>query len=82
MPGRKPARDYEKEHAELFEKLENVVRVSSDEVDKTRVIARTQRQLYGVVVALQLAEDDHLQIEEAFVLPEVREWSISLYSSE
>ena len=68
-----PARDGEREHAELNEKLEDVVEVLNEEIGKTKVIARTQRHLYGAVVALRIAQDDHLESEEAFVLPEVRE---------
>ena len=69
----RPARDGEKEHAELNDKLEDVVAVFGEEIGKTKVIARTQRHLYGAVVAVRIAQDDHLESEEEFVLPEIRE---------
>ena len=66
-------KDNVKEHAELNEKLEDVFTVFNEEIGETQVIARTQRHLYGAVVALRIAQDDHLESEEAFVLPDVRE---------
>ena len=36
-------------------------------------VARTRRHLYGKIVELKICQDDHLESEEAFVLPEVRE---------
>jgi hypothetical protein len=59
------------QHAELLDKLEDVMVVLNEEIGKTRVIARTQRHLYGRVVALLIAQNDHLETEEAFILPEV-----------
>ncbi len=61
----------ERQHAELVEKLEDVMEVLNDEIGKTKVIARTWRHLYARVVELRTAQDDHLENEEAFVLPEV-----------
>jgi hypothetical protein len=62
---------HEQQHAELMQRLEDVMAVLQEEIGKTRVIARTQRHLYGKVVALRVAQDDHLESEEAFVLPEI-----------
>ena len=62
---------HEQQHAELMQRLEDVMAVLHEEIGKTRVIARTQRHLYGKVVALRVAQDDHLESEEAFVLPEI-----------
>jgi hemerythrin-like domain-containing protein len=73
LNGYGPAVDGVREHAELEVKLEEVVTVFSEEIGETQVIARTQRHLHGAVVALRIAQDDHLESEEAFVLPEVRE---------
>lgn len=61
------------DHLELIQKLEDVLVVLNQEIGKTRVIATTQRHLYGRVVALRIAQDDHLDREEAFVLPEIRQ---------
>lgn len=63
----------EKQHIDLMEKLQDVLDVLNDEIGKTKVIARTQRHLYGRVVTLRIAQDDHFENEEAFVLPEVRD---------
>ena len=64
---------HEERHTELLEKLEDVLAVLNGEIGRTRVIARTKRHLFGKVVALRICQDDHLESEEAFVLPEVRE---------
>ena len=61
----------ERQHADLVEKLEDVMEVLNGEIGKTKVIARTWRHLYARVVELRTAQDDHLENEEAFVLPEV-----------
>ena len=73
LEGYAPAADGMREHAELEIKLEEVVNVFSEEIGETQMIARTQRHSYGAVVALRIAQDDHRESEEAFVLPEVRE---------
>ena len=64
---------HEEQHHELMERLEDVLAVLDGEIGRTRVIARTKRHLYGKIVALKISQDDHLESEEAFVLPEVRE---------
>jgi hypothetical protein len=62
---------HEQQHMELMEKLEDVMAVLNQEIGKTRVIARTHRHLYGKVVALRIAQEDHFESEEAFILPEI-----------
>lgn len=62
---------HDEQHTELMQRLEDVMEVLHDEIGKTKVIARTQRHLYGRIVALRIAQDDHLESEEAFVLPEI-----------
>ena len=64
---------HDQQHTELMEKLEDVMDVLNGEIGRTRVIARTKRHLYGKIVALRICQDDHLESEEAFVLPRVRE---------
>ena len=64
---------HEQQHSELMERLEDVMDVLNGEIGRQRVIARTKRHLYGKVVALRICQDDHLESEEAFVLPRVRE---------
>ena len=68
-----PVKDAQKEHAQVIDRLQTVVGVFSEEIGKTKVIARTQRHLFGAVVAARIAQDDHLESEEAFVLPEIRD---------
>ena len=63
----------EEQHTHLLERLEDVMAVLNDEIGKSRVVARTQRHLFGRVVALRIAQDDHLECEEEFVLPELRD---------
>jgi hypothetical protein len=65
---------HEQQHNELMEKLEDVLAVLNEEIGRTRLIARTRRHLYGKVVALRICQDDHLESEDAFVLPKIREW--------
>jgi hypothetical protein len=64
---------HDEQHTELMERLEDVLACLDDEIGRTRVIARTRRHLYGKIVELKICQDDHLESEEAFVLPEVRE---------
>ena len=64
---------HDEQHAELMERLEDVLACLDDEIGRTRVIARTRRHLYGKIVELKICQDDHLESEEAFVLPEVKE---------
>ena len=63
---------HQQQHSELMEKLEDVLDVLNGEIGRTRLIARTRRHLYGKVVQLRICQDDHLESEEAFVLPEVK----------
>lgn len=63
----------EEQHKELTQKLEDVMAVLNEEIGKTKLIDRTKRHLFGRIVALHIAQDDHLDNEEAFVLPVVRE---------
>ena len=63
----------EKQHEELAEKMEDVMSVLKSEVGDSVVVARARRHLYRKVVDLRITESDHLENEEAFVLPLVRE---------
>ncbi len=65
------ARVNEESHRRLEQRLEEVETCTDEEIGRAHVIARTQRHLYGRVVRLQIAQDDHL--EEEFVLPLIRE---------
>ncbi len=63
----------DKQHEELAERMEDVVSVLKEEIGDTRVTARARRHLYRKVVELRITENDHLENEEAFVLPVVRD---------
>jgi hypothetical protein len=43
-----------------------------EEIGRTMLIARTPRQLFGAVVLARIAQDDHLEEEEAFIVPVIR----------
>ena len=60
-------------HEQLVVKVEDVLTVLSDDIGTTSVIARTRQHLYQRVVALRIALEDHQDVEEAFVLPAVRQ---------
>ena len=67
------ARVNEESHRRLEQRLEEVETCMDEEIGRAHVIARTQRHLYGRVVRPQIAQDDHLEEEEEFVLPLIRE---------
>jgi hemerythrin superfamily protein len=59
-------------HRELLESVQEVLSVLNEEIGKTSLITRTKQHLYRQVVALRIAQQDHLETEEALVLPMVR----------
>ena len=66
----------EKEDAEymrLLDRAQDVMTVLEEDIGATSVISRTRQHLYGQVIALRVAQEDHLETEEAMVLPLVRE---------
>jgi len=73
LAGLQPARDNEAAHQGLAEQLESLQADLDAEVGLTLPLARTQRHLYGKVVTLRIAQDDHFEEEEAFVLPLIRQ---------
>ena len=60
-------------HQHLVDRVQDVLTVLSDDIGTTSVIARTRQHLYQQVVALRIALEDHLDVEEALVLPAVRQ---------
>jgi hypothetical protein len=66
------ARDNEAAHEGLEQRLEDIQDYLTRKVGPTLATAKTQRHLYGKVVALRIAQNDHLEEEEAFVLPIIR----------
>jgi hypothetical protein len=65
--------DHEATHTAMEAKLEEVQTCLNEEIGRTFLIARTQRHLYGKVVEAQIAQEDHLEDEEAFLLPILRQ---------
>ena len=73
LPDVPAARECELAHSRLVELLEDVQSCLTEEIGRTMVIARTERHLFGKVVMARIAQDDHLEEEEAFVLPVIRQ---------
>ena len=66
----------EKEDAEymrLLDCVQDVMTVLEEDIGATSIIPRTKQHLYGQVIALRVAQADHLETEEAMVLPLIRE---------
>lgn len=72
LPDVPAARECELAHGRLAERLEDIQVCLTEEIGRTMLIARTQRHLFGKVVMARIAQDDHLEEEEAFVLPVIR----------
>ena len=47
--------------------------VLEDDIGSTSIISRTKQDLYCQVIALRVAQEDHLETEEAMVFPLLRE---------
>lgn len=73
LPDSPAARENEAAHRTLEGMLEEVQTCLYEEIGRTMLIARTQRHLYGRVMMARIAQDDHLEEEEAFVLPLIRQ---------
>ena len=61
------------EHREMDEKFQNVMDVLNVEIGRTSVIRRTRQHLFGAVLALRIAQQDHIENERAFVLPSLKQ---------
>lgn len=59
-------------HRELLEAIEDVLEILNSEIGKTSVITRTKQHLIRQVVTLRIAQEDHLETEEALVMPLLR----------
>ena len=60
------------EYTRLLEGVQNVMTVLEEDIGSTSVISRTKQHLYGQVIALRVAQEDHLETEEAMVIPLLR----------
>ena len=63
---------HDQQHAELMERLEDVMAVLNEEIEGKRILPRTKRHLFRGIVNLRSCMNDHLENEEAFVLPEIK----------
>lgn len=70
---RPTARTNEAEHQQLTELLVDLQTYLQHENDPAGPTARSRRQVLGKVVALGIAQDDHLEEEEERILPVVRQ---------
>ena len=61
------------EYARLLEYVQDVMTVLEDDIGASSIISRTKQHLYGQVIALRVAQEDHLETEEAMVIPLIRE---------
>ena len=61
------------EYARLLEGVMDVMTVLEEDIGATSVIPRTKQHLYGQVIALRVAQEDHLETEETMVIPLIRE---------
>lgn len=73
LPRSQPTRHNEIGHKELLEGLEDLQMCLHEELGRTIVIPRTQRQLFGKVIALLIAQADLLEEEEDVLLPSIRQ---------
>ena len=69
-----PVKKSEESHRQLESGMMEVQKCLDEEIGRTSLlIPRTRRHLYMGVVSLHIAQNDHLEEEEEFVLPIVRE---------
>ena len=61
------------EYARLLEGVMGVMTVLEEDIGATSVIPQTKQHLYGQVIALRVAQEDHLETEEVMVIPLIRE---------
>jgi len=72
MPQSTQTRENEEAHARLGQRAEEIQRYLQ-KIDGQPITTRMRRRLYGLVVALRIEQDDHLEEEEEFILPIIRE---------
>lgn len=59
-------------HQELIQKVEDVLTLLEEDIGATSIIQRTKQHLIRQVVSLRIALEDHLETEEALVIPLMR----------
>ena len=73
LPDTHRAQDQEAGHRHVLEMLEDLQTYLHEDLGRMIVIARTQRQVRGKVIALRLVQDDLLEAAEEGVLPVLRQ---------
>ena len=73
MQGLKVMKDNQASHQLLERRMEEVFKGLYDEIGRQSLTGQTWRHLYLHVIALRIAQNDHLDEEEEFVLPILRE---------
>jgi hypothetical protein len=61
------------DHREMDERFQDVMDVLNVEIGRTSAIRRTRQHLFGSVLALRIAQQDHIENERAFVLPALKQ---------
>lgn len=61
------------EYARLLDRVMEVMTVLEEDIGTTSIISRTKQHLYGQVIALRVAQEDHLETEEVMVVPLLKE---------
>lgn len=61
------------QYTRLLTAVMDVMTVLEDDIGSTSIISRTKQYLYGQVIALRVLQEDHLETEEAMVIPLIRE---------
>ena len=69
----KPLKDNMASHLVLEAQIEEVFKCLNDEIGRQSMVGQTWRHLYYHVIALRTGQNDHLDEEEEFVLPIIRE---------
>jgi hypothetical protein len=72
LPESSQTRENEAAHARLVQRVEEI-QAYLQAIGHQPITARTRRRLFGKVVALRIDQDDHLEEEEEFILPIIRE---------
>ena len=63
----------EESHRQLLEKIQDIMTVMEEDIGASSIISRTKQHLFRQVVFLRIALEDHLETEEALVVPLMRE---------
>ena len=66
-------KDNEISHRKLEAKVEDVFKCLNEEIGKQALAGPTWRHLYFHVIGLRVVQNDHLEEEEEFILPIIRE---------